>query len=255
MAKLNKLEVARRTFHTIMNESFVRLYEDSIEAGDNYKADNYCTAARSFLYNIGAISENMTIGQIKTAFTKADSYILQRLMPVAEAISKDVADDAEEAGIDAYENITLNDAQKAIVDNVLTSCTDEDIIEKIRSNVRNAFFAENERAEELKRAKDLVSAQDLPADQISESISTLERGPKSLLHAIIHNHGVKLIKENAGHIENKTSVATLFSNKKESVREDAMAMMFLFETAHCFGFKEFTKDEIKNISNAIYLEK
>lgn len=253
----HKASYRRLVFHDIMNETFKQLYSTVIQADDSPISEGLMAGADSFLYNVG-YSKDMTIAEFKQKLNESGcTEFITKMVLLAEACATNKAEDAAEAGLTNMDDISYSDTEKEIIQSVFRSNLPMDGVSQIRDAVSQAYFIESEKAEEIKKATKLIKEQNTDEDAVNESINRLtNRGPTSLMNALMMNHSQFILSESKTVIESgKRTPGQVLVENKENIQNLAKGTLALYETANVFGYVKFTEKFINETANSFFYNK
>ncbi len=253
--QISNLEYKRKYFMDVLCESFAEIHHRCIESAPVDEKYETCKAGARHFFKEQMGIENMSIETFKRAVSPTATYFANTIIEAAEEMAEDKAKEVvlnKDLPIDPDPKMSEED--KAVMDVIFTSKCPEDEITAIKSATANALYAENKKAEEIKEALTIVSA-DADNKTLQESINKISNiGPTSLMNAIMANVTENMLK--AAINENASlTPGELVKMHANDIKEDSMVMYALFECINGFGFKTYDSKQVERLAMDIYLDK
>ena len=259
-------EYKRRVFHECMLECMCKIHGMILNgdcADDSYSAERMNAMAgrlcRTFMKD-QLHCDTAQIRECKNQLSEAVTFI-QDCINISEAIADDKAEYAKENGLemDKDQQVELGQEDKDLIDKLFNEKTPTLQVDQIRDATVKALLAEDKKAQEIKDSLNIANAQvsqGADPETIQEAVNRIEhRGPTSLMNAIINSVTFAAVKDVNEAAKTPVAVGAVMRNNKDEIRDRATMIYALYEMVNVFGIHQYTKDEIKKISNDIYYSK
>lgn len=258
-------EYRRQVFNKVLTECLVRLqYEILGESVSKAKDDpariGIIGKMTEAFYRDELDLEHSTIAQTRKRLSEANEFV-RDCVNTAEEVANDHADYVKDQGIvvDDEQDMDLSEEDKTVIDTVFDVKKPDPEIEKIRDATVAALVAEDKKAQEIKDAVNLAKStvepntdDAKPGEKLEETVRRLEGvGPTSLMNGILNHFSTLAIKD-ISESGNYVNVQSAMSDNREIIKERAMIMYSLFETASTLGIHRYTPEEVKDLTYRLY---
>lgn len=260
---MHPYEFRRRTFNRAMLECFGRIQESCCEI-DPHEEPRYAEMAKKMsdaFYTDMLNLETSQIDATKKALSGACTFI-KDCVCVCESIATDKMTAAQDAEMDIPDDqkIELSDEDEALIDKLFDEKSPTVQIDAIRDATVKSLVAENEKAQEIRDALEIAQSQ-VPgstegAEAMEETVSRLEnRGPTSLMNAILNVMSEAAIKDVHAHSDKPLSPGAIMSENADEIKNRAIMLYSLYEASSVFGIRTWTPTMVKAEAERIYFGK
>lgn len=260
MRMIPYVEYKRRVFNKALLECFSRIHLQTLSDGPI--DESVAIAARNVsgaFFSDELSLKTSTIASTKARLSEAVQFI-QDCVEACEGIACDKAEEAKKEKMEIPEDqaIELSAEDKNVIDQLFDEKSPKLQVDQVRNATVQALLAEDKKSEEIRNAVDVAKAQ---ADEngtpetLEETVKRLnQRGPTSLMHAILNNtsrRAVQVVTETSG----VSSVGEIMADNATQIKDQAIMIYSLYETASVFGIKTWTPAQVKALARDIYYEK
>lgn len=266
MKNISYIEYRRRVFNTALLECFSTIQEscvkDETACGDCH-ADNLMNISKkmsdNFYKNLLDL-ENSTIEATKKKLANSVTFI-KDCVSVCESIAADKYDKAREAGLEIPEDqqIELGEEGEALIEKLFDEKSPDLQVAAVRDATVTALLAEDKKAQEIKDSLDIAQSQVAAGGDpkvMEETVNRLgNRGPTSLMNAIINAVSAMAVKDVNEASTSPVSVGKVMSENRQEIKDRACILYCLYEASSVFGIKKYTPQEVQKIAEAIYYNK
>lgn len=264
MKTISTLEYKRRVFNRCLLECFGRIelqatgLNEAVEPHDCFHAEMAKKMSDVFYTDLLKLND-CTIGMTKKNLSESVTFI-QDCINISEAIAEDKAAAATEEGLEIPEDhqIELSEEDMALIDKVFDEKNPQLQVDQIRDATVKALLAEDKKAQEIKDSLNIANSQvaaGADPKTLEETVSRLNRGPTSLMNAIINNVSTAAVKDVNENSKTPVSISKVLSENAEEIKDRAAMMYMLYEAASVFGLKKFSSKDVERIANEIYYNK
>lgn len=201
---------------------------------------------------------NLPNNTIKSTMKKLDSSttFVKDCAKLCETIADMKSAKAQDDGLEIEEDqkIEMSPEDEQLIKTVFEDKNPKLEAETVRDATVNALLAEDKKAQEIKDAINMAKKSN-DAKTIEETFSRLDRGPTSLLNAIMNNFTQTAYREVNENSAGVTSMSDVMRSNKDEIRDRSLMMYSLYEMANVLGIHHYTEKEIKDIAERIYYNK
>lgn len=269
MRTISYREFKRRVFNTALQECLTKFTLKCCGDGQmdqEFESNKFAEIATEMSKNFyGEMCKlnDCTIDQTKKNLSEAVTFIKDCIM-ISEAIAEEKAEDAEEEHLEIPEDqeIELSQEDQAVIDTLYDDKEPTVQIDAVRDATVNALMAEDRKAQEVRDAVNIANAKykedeeehgkEAAEASLKETVSRMNR-PHSLMHAIINGYSraaINAVSENANN--SIPSYGKIMKENATEIKNRAIIMYSLFESASVLGIKKFTPQEVKKIAEELY---
>lgn len=258
-------EYKRQVFNHCLLECITRFHASALEFnpyGDTHEkyltemANKMC---RVYFTEELALNTN-TIDQTKGRLSEAVTF-MQDCLKICEAIAEDKAATAAEndVEVDPQQDIELSPEDEELLDQVFEQKNPEVQLDQVRDATVKALAEEDKKAQEIRDslsiAQSQVAAGGDPA-AMEETVNRLnQRGPTSLMNAILNALSSAAIKDvNESSTKPVSAGAVMRENAKE-IRDRACMIYMMYETANVLGIHHWDRKQVQELAEKIYYGK
>lgn len=264
MKTISIREYKRRVFNACLLECFGRIelqgtgLNEAVGYHECYQAEMAKKMSDAFYTDLLTLND-CTIDMTKKKLSESVTFI-KDCINISEAIAEDKAEICakEELEIPEDQQIELGEEDTALINKVFEEKNPELQVDQIRDATVNALLAEDKKAQEIKDSLNIANSQVAAgADPkiLEETVSRLNRGPTSLMNAIINHVSTSAVKDVNENSTAPVSVGKVLAENAEEIKDRAAMMYMLFEAASVFGIKKYTSKEVEKLANEIYYNK
>lgn len=257
---MHPYEYRRRVFNHAMLECFGRIQEACCEI-DPKEEPRYAEMAKKMSDAFYTDMLNLETAQVKATkeALSGSCTFLKDCVGICESIATDKMAAAQDAAMEIPDDqkIELSDEDEALIDKLFDEKSPTVQIDAIRDATVKSLVAENDKAQEIKNALEIAQSQVSPSDSsaevMEETVSRLEnRGPTSLMNAILNNISEAAIKDVHTHSEKPKSPGEIMSENADEIKNRAIMLYSLYEASSVFGVKAWTPAMVKAEAERIY---
>lgn len=266
MKTISVMEYRRRVFNKCMLECFSRIHESCTgldPKSEDYHECNLATMAKKMndaFYNDLLKLDTSTIPTTKKNLAEAVTFI-QDCMNISETIANDKADNASKGDLEIPDGqeIELSPEDNELIDKVFDEKSPDVQVDAIRDATVKALIAEDKKAQEIKDSLSIAQSQVAAGGDpkaMEETVSRLgNRGPTSLMNAIMNSMAAAAVKNVNENSTTPVSVGKVMSENADEIKTRSTMMYTLFEMASVFGIHKYNSAEVKRIAEEIYYNK
>lgn len=262
MKKISIYEYKRRVFNECMLECMCKLHSQILngsEAGevDAHAAEMANRMCRTFIKDDLKLAES-TIRTTTDRLSEAVTFI-KDCINVSTGIANEKAEDADVEDLEMGEeqDIELCDEEKSLIDKLFEEKSPDLQVDAIRDATVTALLAEEKKSAEIRDSLSIANSQvaaGADPSVLKETIDRLDRGPTSLMNAIINSvtqTAVKNVNENSG----TTNIGQVMSENADEIKTRAVMVYALYEMANVFGIHKYSAKEVEELAKKIYYNK
>lgn len=256
---MHPYEYRRRVFNHALLECFGRIQEACCEI-DPHEEARMATMAKKMsdaFYTDMLGLDTAQIDATKKNLSGCCTFI-KDCVGICESIACDKMKEACDADMDIPEDqqIELSDEDEALIDKLFDEKSPTVQIDAIRDATVKSLVAENEKAQEIKNALEIAQSQvadNSSPEALEETVSRLEnRGPTSLMNAILNQMSEAAIKDVHAHSEKPIGPGEIMSENADEIKNRAIMLYSLYEASSVFGIKTWTPAMVKAEAEKIY---
>jgi len=204
--------------------------------------------------------KDSTIEQTKKRLSEAVTF-LQDCLEICESIADDKADVAakNDMDVDATQPIELSPEDEELIDRVFDEKEPDLQVNEIRDATVRALVEEDKKAQEIRDSLSIAQSQVAAGGDpavMEEVVNHLnQRGPTSLMNAIMNTmsaNAIRTVNEDVGHF---VPAGTVMRENAEEIRTRSCMAYTLYEMTNVLGIHKWSRDEVKHIAQKIYYEK
>lgn len=213
--------------------------------------DKMCRAFFSDMLDLPHNTVKTTMKKLDTATT-----FVKDCAKLCETIADMKSAKAQEENLDVEEDqkVEMSPEDEKLIDTVFDEKNPEVEAQTVRDATVNALLAEDKKAQEIKDAIDMAKKSN-DAKTMEETYNRLDRGPTSLLNAIMNNYAQTAYREVNENSAGVASMSEVMYNNKEEIRNRSLMHYAMYEMANVLGIHKYTQKEIKDIAEHIYYNK
>ena len=261
MHRISNLEYRRRVFNTALLECFSRLHEsccefDMTDCHDAHMADvakKMCNAFFTDKLNLN----DCTIGMTKKNLSEATTFI-KDCIDISESIACDKADCAAKEDLEMTDEqpIELSPEDQHLIDKLFDEKSPQMQVDEIRDATVKALLEEDKKAQEIRDSLSIAQSQVSAGGNpkvMEETVNRLSnRGPTSLMNAIMNAVATAAVKDVNENSDSPVSVGTVMTENAEEIKNRAMMIYMMYECANKFGIIHYDTKAVKKLSEEIY---
>lgn len=266
MKNISFIEYRRRVFNTALLECFSTIQESCVKdestVGDSH-AEHLMGISKkmsdNFYKNLLGL-ETSTIEATKKKLEGSVTFI-KDCVGICESIAQDKYDEAQKAGLEIPEDqqIELGEEGEALIEKLFDEKSPDLQVAAVRDATVTALLAEDKKAQEIKDSLDIAQSQVAAGGDpkvMEETVSRLgNRGPTSLMNAIINAVSAMAVKDVNEASSAPVSVGKVMAENRQEIKDRATLMYCLYEASSVFGIKKYTPKDVQHIAESIYYNK
>lgn len=262
MKKISIYEYKRRVFNECMLECMCKLHGQILNGAEVGEVDARATEmanrmCRTFIEDDLNLAES-TIKATTDRLSEAVTFI-KDCVNVSTSIANEKAEEAddEDLEMDDEQEIELDGEDKDLIDKLFNEKSPELQVDAIRDATVTALLAEEKKSAEIRDSLSIANSQvaaGADPSVLKETIDRLDRGPTSLMNAVINSVtqvAVKNVSENSG----ATQIGQVMSENADEIKTRAVMVYTLYEMANVFGIHRYSAKEVEELSKKIYYNK
>lgn len=256
---MHPYEFRRRVFNTALLECLNRIQETCCEINPSEEPHHAKISKKmcEVFYTDMLGLDKAQISDTKQNLSGATTFI-KDCVSVCESIACDKMQAACDADADIPDDqkIELSPEDEALVDKLFEDKAPTLQIDAIRDATVKSLLAENDKAQEIKDSLEIAQSQvadNGSAEALEETVSRIEnRGPTSLMNAILNQMSEAAIKDVHAHSEKPKSPGEIMSENAEEIKARGIMLYSLYEASSVFGIKTWTPAMVKAEAHKIY---
>lgn len=257
-------EYKRRVFNHCLLECITRFHATALEFdphGDRHElnlqemANKMC---RVYFTDELSLDTN-TIAQTKARLSEAVTF-MQDCLQICETIADEKADVAAKNDLDVEgQDIELSPEDEELINQVFDAKEPEVQLDQVRDATVRALAEEDRKAQEIRDSLSIAQSQvavDGDPATMEETVNRLnQRGPTSLMNAIMNSLSSAAIRDVNEASNKPISAGTVMRENAEEIRRRACIAYMMYETANVLGIQKWDRKQVKDLAEKIYYGK